>query len=402
MASQANLQARFFVSLAIMVALLNSTAASPLYTVYRQMWSLDAFTIAAIFAVYALGTLTALIVLGRLADRIPDRRILIGVSLMVIMAGAILFATADSLHALFIGRLCAGVGTGGLTGAANAALIELDPRADSRRNAVIATAFFTGGCALGPMLSAAALHFDAWPLKLPFFIIAALAVVTLVGLLTASWRVAPRAATPAASSTEGTVPLSDRERLTAFGVAAGGLIIAWAVGSTFAALGPTFVHELLDISSLAVAGVIVGLFQLVAGLSQLACQKLPSNRALILGTITIAVAMVLSAVAIWTGAPWLFIAATVLNGIGYGGAFVGAAGITNRIAPPRSRATWISAFYMTGYLANALPVLVMGKLGDTLGLFGAFLCLTAFTVLGTLAVCIAARVVLARRPATNS
>ncbi|HEV7283877.1 MAG TPA: hypothetical protein VGN75_03395, partial [Kaistia sp.] len=77
MALPANRQARFFVALAIMVALLNSTAASPLYTSYRVMWSLDAFTVAFIFAIYAFGTLAALVVLGRLSDRLPDRRLLI-------------------------------------------------------------------------------------------------------------------------------------------------------------------------------------------------------------------------------------------------------------------------------------------------------------------------------------
>ncbi|MCX5496867.1 MFS transporter [Kaistia dalseonensis] len=391
--TSANRQARFFVALAILVALLNSTAASPLYTAYRQMWSLNAFTISAIFAIYALGTLTALLVLGRLSDRLPDRRILIGVSLLIVMAGAILFATAGNLHALLIGRLFAGVGTGGLTGAANAALIELDPKADTRRNAVIATAAFTGGCALGPLLSAVALHFDAWPLELPFFVIAALAVITLVGLLTASWRVAPRVTT-APTSAEIAAEMPERGRLTAFAVAAGGLIIAWSVGSTFAALGPTFIHELLDIGSMAAAGVIIALFQLVAGISQIACQNFRSDRALIAGTIVIATATMLCATAIWIGAPALFIAGTVLNGVGYGAAFVGAAGITNRIAPPRRRSTWISAFYMTGYLANALPVLVLGKLGDTLGLFGAFLCLTGFAVFATAVVSFAARIVL--------
>lgn len=396
MALPANRQARFFVALAIMVALLNSTAASPLYTSYRVMWSLDAFTVAFIFAIYAVGTLIALFVLGRLSDRLPDRRLLIIASLGIVIAGALIFASAGNLTTLVIGRLLAGIGTGGLTGVANAALVELDPKADARANAVLATAVFTGGCALGPVISAAALHFDAWPLHLPFILIAAMAVIAIVGLATASWQPAARVIDmPLAGS--GAPPPAGR--YTAFAVAAGALIIAWAVGSTFAGLGVTFVHELLGVQSQAASGVIVAAFQLVAGISQLASQRLDSNRAMVLGTTLIALAILACAFAIWTSSPLLFVLGTVGSGIGYGAAFVGAAGVVNRIAPPDRRATWISTFYITGYLANALPVLALGFLGDWLGLFGAFLCLTAFTVVGTIVVNAAAKIILPPRVA---
>ena len=389
----ANRQARFFVALAIMVALLNSTAASPLYTSYRMMWSLDAFTVAFIFAIYAFGTLIALFVLGRLSDRLPDRRLLIILSLGIVVAGALIFGSADNLATLLIGRLLAGAGTGGLTGVANAALIELDPKADARANAVLATVVFTAGCAFGPVISAAALHFDLWPLHLPFILIATLAIVTILGLATASWRPAPRVA-PVLAVATATEPSSGR--YTAFAIAAGAVIIAWAVGSTFAGLGVTFVHELLKVESQAASGVIVAAFQAVAGISQLASQRLDSNRAMVIGNTVIALAIGLCAFAIWTGAPLLFVLGTIGSGLGYGAAFVGSAGVVNRIAPADRRATWVSTYYITAYLANALPVLALGFLGDRFGLFGSFLCLTAFTVVGTILVNGAARLVLAR------
>ncbi len=87
MPASRNIPARGFVALAIMVALLNSTASSPLYAVYRELWSLDTFTISAVFATYAGGTLLALLVLGRLSDRLPDRRIVICGALLLVIAG---------------------------------------------------------------------------------------------------------------------------------------------------------------------------------------------------------------------------------------------------------------------------------------------------------------------------
>ncbi len=381
-----NIPARSFVALAIMVALLNSTAASPLYGVYRLNWSLDAFTISAIFAIYAGGTLLALLLLGRLSDRLPDRRLVIGGALLIVVAGALVFGTATELHGLFIGRFLAGIGTGGVTGAANAALMELDPKLDARRSAVLATSVFTIGCALGPIISALCLALDSDPLRLPFLLIAALALVALAGLALAPWhpqRFGAAPADPALAPAMASVPRPAAGRLPAFAVAAGGVFIAWTVGSSFAALGPSFVHELLHLPSMAAAGLIVSLFQLVGGLSQIAAGRLSSNRALIGGVAVVAVATAACLVAIESASPFAFFAGTVLIGIGYGAAFVGAAGVINRIAPPDRRAGFVSAFYVTAYLANCLPVLALGRLGDVFGLAGGFVALTLFTLLAT-------------------
>lgn len=388
-----NIPARSFVALAIMVALLNSTAASPLYGVYRAHWSLDTFTISAIFAVYAGGTLLSLLLLGRLSDRLPDRRIVIVAALLVVIAGALVFGTATDLHALFIGRFLAGFGTGAVTGAANAALIELDPRLDTRRSAVLATSVFTIGCAVGPAISSLCLALDFDPLRLPFLIIAGLALIALAGLAIAPWR--PMRFTETTSDPfQPAGHVADPARLAAFSIAAAAVFIAWSVGSSFASLGPSFVHELLHLPSMAAAGLIVTVFQLVGGLSQIASGRFSSDGALIAGTGIVAVATVSCLVAIEVASPIGFVAGTVLVGIGYGAAFVGAAGVVNRIAPPDRRAAFVSAFYVTAYLANCLPVLLLGRLGDLFGLAGAFLALTVFAALATIVLIPAAILVL--------
>ncbi|MBZ9934709.1 MFS transporter [Mesorhizobium sp. BR1-1-16] len=393
MSPSRNIPARSFVALAIMVALLNSTAASPLYGVYRARWSLDTFTISAIFAVYAGGTLLALLMLGRLSDRLRDRRVVIGAALLVVIAGALVFGTATDIHALFIGRFLAGIGTGAVTGAANAALIELDPRLDTRRSAVLATSVFTIGCAVGPAISALCLALDVDPLRLPFLIIAALAAAALAGLVIAPWRPI-RLAAPIEQAAPSAATAPRAPRLAAFAIAAGSVFIVWSVGSSFASLGPSFVHELLHLPSMAAAGLIVTVFQLVGGLSQMASGRISSDRALIGGTVIVAVATLGCLITIEVASPTGFVLGTVLIGIGYGAAFVGAAGVVNRIAPPDKRATFVSAFYVTAYLANCLPVLLLGRLGDLFGLAGAFLALTVFTCLATLVLVPAAIIVL--------
>lgn len=386
----ANLPARAFVSLVLMVALLNSTAASPLYGLYRAKWSIDALTIAAVFSVYAGGTLLALLVLGRLSDRLPDRRIVLCGSVLVVIAGAAVFADASGLHALMLGRFLAGIGTGGITGTANAALLELDPDNNARRAAVLATSVFTAGCAIGPILSSAAIQLDFHPLTSPFLVIIAVAVIGMVGLVLVPWRPVRLRRDVSGRDARPIPPPPPVNRASAFAVAAGGIIIAWSVGSCFAALGPTFVHELLHLDSFAAAGLVVTFHQLVGGLSQIAGGRMSSDRALIIGTALVALSTAGCAMAIAIGSVAFFFLFTLLNGLGYGAAFVGSAGVINRIAPPERRATFVSAYYLIAYLANALPVLALGFLGDRLGMFGGFLSLTAFTIAAAIATILAA------------
>lgn len=401
MPASRNIPARGFVALAIMVALLNSTASSPLYAVYRELWSLDTFTISAVFATYAGGTLLALLVLGRLSDRLPDRRIVICGALLLVIAGSLVFGTASDLEHLFLGRFLAGAGTGGVAGTASAALLELDPKLDARRSATLATSVFTIACALGPVITSACLALDLDPLRLPFLIVAGLSLVALVGLVAVPFPARRSSGGPpvAATAADGsTAP----PRIAGFAIAAAAVFIAWAVGSCFAALGPSFVRDLLGARSVATAGLIVTVFQLVGGISQMGFGSVASPKALVIGSAIVAAAMALCALAIEIAAPALFVAGTVLVGIGYGAAFVGAAGVVNRVAPPDRRATYVSAFYVTAYLSNSLPVLLLGRLSDMIGLADAFVALTGFAVVAVLVLLPAALAVLkpfARRPA---
>ncbi|WP_322100099.1 hypothetical protein [Geminicoccus harenae] len=75
----------FFVALSICAAILNSTTPSTLYAVYQARWQLGATTLAAIFAIYSVATLAALLVLGRLSDR----RLVIVPALLVCAAGCV-------------------------------------------------------------------------------------------------------------------------------------------------------------------------------------------------------------------------------------------------------------------------------------------------------------------------
>ncbi|MGQ9368333.1 MFS transporter [Azospirillum sp. ST 5-10] len=362
--------ARILVALAIATALLNSTAPSPLYPLYRDAWGIDALTLTAVFAVYSLGTLGALLVLGRLSDRIGDRRRVIVPGLLVVAVGALVFAAADGVAWLLCGRLLAGIGTGTLTGAANAALAELDPAHDERRAAVIGAVALTAGCTFGPVLSVVALQAGAWPPAVPFAVIAAAAVAGAAAIAGMRWPPPCRAAAPPAAAPGRRTAIL---LLPGFRLAAAGLLLSWCVGAVFMALGTTIAHQVLGMQGAAAPGLTVAAFQLLGGVSQIWARAWESRRALALGATVLAAALAVVTAAAGLGATALFCAATLAAGFAYGITFVGAAGIASAAAPDDRRATAMSLFYLFGYLANLLPVMAFGAAADALGLFTALL-----------------------------
>ena len=115
---------RWFLSLALMSALLNSSVPTPLYPHYQAALALSDLGLSLIYGGYAGGVLIALFGVGNLAGRVADLRTLILPALVAVGGGALLFSLADSFWALLLARLLAGIGTGSLTGAANVALLE--------------------------------------------------------------------------------------------------------------------------------------------------------------------------------------------------------------------------------------------------------------------------------------
>ncbi len=367
---------QLFVALGLAAALLGSSAPSPLYSLYQAQWSLSTTVTTLIFAIYAFGVLPALLIGGRLADRLADARTLLIPALACVIVGSLVFGFAGNTVMLLAGRLLTGIGTGTMLGAANRALIELDADQNHHRAAVISTAAFTLGAGFGPVFSGLALATGLWPMTLPFLMIAAVASVALIGLVRSAWPA------PALSAHDGKgAEIAARPRLptvlrragAGYAVACLTLVAAWATGATFMALGPLFVERLTAIEGKALTGVVVLVFQVTAGLSQLFNRKLDAYRAILRGAALMALALAGCWVAGMMGSAVGFALATLFVGLGFGPMFVGAVALVNRTATPAYRSTLVSLFYVAGYIpGNALPTLGLGVLADYAGLQTSF------------------------------
>lgn len=81
-----------------------------------------------IYATYAFGVVTSLILGGRVSDQVGRRPVLL-VALGALLTATVVFMLADPAMWLFVARALQGLVTGLALGAARAALLNLHPNA---------------------------------------------------------------------------------------------------------------------------------------------------------------------------------------------------------------------------------------------------------------------------------
>lgn len=358
-----------FLALALMSALLNSSAPTPLYPLYQQQLALSSVSLTVIYGAYAAGVLISLFGVGHLAGKVKDLRSMIVPALLVVLSGALLFAQADTFFMMLMARLLAGVGTGALTGAANIALVRFGPRDGGKSAALIATLSFTTGLALGPIFSGVALQTGFHPSALPFIIIMAIAAVAALGVMVSWPRGAASAPVNARPRAEEKSALLDGLCATGgkFFVCAGALFICWALAAGILAIGPSVAETLLGMHERGVFGYVIAAYLLIAGISQILSRRVNARHALLFGCLAQALAALVFAAAIPWHSLWLAAAGLAIAGYAYGAIFVGSATLVNLISPSASHARLLSLFYVIAYIANWVPIL-LGVVIDRAGL----------------------------------
>ncbi|QDI48627.1 MFS transporter [Serratia marcescens] len=353
-----------FLALALMSALLNSSAPTPLYPLYQHELALSSVSLTIIYGAYAAGVLISLFGVGNMAGKVKDLRSMIVPALLVVLLGALLFSVASSFFMMFMARLLAGVGTGALTGAANIALVRFGPQDGGKKCGVDRDAvLFTTGLALGPIFSGVALQTGFHTTSLPFIIIMAIAAVAALGVMLRWPREAVAAQAGRAAAENAPMAkrsLADGLRATGgkFFLCAGALFICWAVAASILAIGPSVAEKLLDMQNRGVFGYVVAVYLVIAGISQILSRRINARHSLLFGCLAQALSVGVFAVAIQIHSLALAAAGMVIAGYAYGAIFVGSATLVNLISPKASHARLISLFYVIAYIANWVPILL--------------------------------------------
>jgi len=363
------------------LALFASATPSPLYDLYQQQWHFSTPVLTLIYAVYAFGVLTALLLVGRISDDLGRRPVLL-VSLVGLLGAAVLFALANSVGWLFAARALQGIMTGAALGAAGAALLDLHPRQDGQHAGLVNGVVSAGGLGAGALVSSLLVQYAPDRLVTPFIVLMALMAVALAGTLALPEPVA-RDGRARFRPQRPRVPAAIRGPFVLAGL---GVLASWSIGGLYMALGPTLASQLLQTGSHLAGGAAVLALAGAGALSQLVWNGLEPRRAASAGAGVLAVGMALTAASLSSGSAVLFFGSTAIMGTGFGLAFLGALRSLTAVVPERHRAEVMSAFYVVAYLSLSVPAVAAGLLVPSLGLETTFRVFSAIVALLALAV----------------
>ncbi|MER7446625.1 MFS transporter [Microbacterium sp. NPDC097977] len=354
----------FVLAIVTQVAMMmGASAPSPFYPVLASEIGFDAIVISAVFAVYAIALLLALLSAGSLSDHVGRRPVAIG-GLLLLAVSMILFWHADTVATLMLARILQGAASGVLIAALSAAALDLAPGGRSRV-AALWNALSPGiGIALGALLAGVALDVTGQPLLDVF---APLTVVYLV--LAALFVLAPETA-PLRPGAWGS--LSFRLSVPAgiradFWRGAPAVIAGWATGGLFLSLGANIVRTELGGEAHVWQGLAVAMLAGVGAITAFVLRTRTPRTSVVFGTAALATGTALSLVALSVASLPFYLAATAITGMGFGTAFSGVvASLAPRI-PATDRADTFAVIYVLAYLAFGVPAVIAGML---VGLFG--------------------------------
>ena len=338
--------------------------ATPLYHGYADRFGFSSLVLTLIFAVYALVLVPTLLAFGRLSDRYGRRPVILA-GMAAAALGLVLFAAAQGVAWLFAARILQGLAVGTVSGAATAAVVELDPERGGRMPALLAGLAQAGGNAVGPLLAGVLAEWAPAPDQLTYLaVLASTAAAAVVVMLVDEpgersdepWRVqVPR------------VPPEVRDDFVRVSTTAA---TVWAAVALYLSIGPSYAAELLHSDNLALLGAIAAVplvvscgVQVVAG--RLALLARPGQAA---GLVVLVAGLAALIAASPAHSLPVLLAAAVLTGTGHGLAFVHAQDELNVMAPDARRGEVTAAFISCIYLVVGGAVIATGVLDLDLSL----------------------------------
>jgi hypothetical protein len=338
-----------------------ATLPSPLYGLYRTRDHLSAFTITVVYAIFAGGTIAALLAVPAIGARIGRRGMMLA-AVATMMAAAALLAAWKDLPGLLAGRLLTGVAVGLASGTAITYLIELALRQDPNPAAAvrarnIGTAVNVGALGVGPLVAGCLAQWVRLPLTVPYLLVLVLGAVALIGLVAAPETASPG---PRARPTQRSTASRSAARIPI--PAAAATLAAFSANGLFAGLSGLFLATTLHHPSHALAGATLFLVFTAGVISQWATARLQASPTLALGMISMlaGLALLVTSVRLATPSLALFLVSGALIGAGAGAVFKGTTGLVLEAAAPENRLAMTSALLIALFVGLSIPVVGAG------------------------------------------
>lgn len=341
-----------------------SSAPSPLYVVYQQQWGFSAMTLTVVFAVYVLGLIGSLLVLGALSDYI-GRRPVLAAAIALELVALVLFISAGSVTMLLIARLLQGIATGAAMTTLGAALVDLNPPHAPGRAGVVSGVAPLGGLAVGALGCGALVQFAPAPTHLVF-------VLLLVGMVISAVFVALMPETAVrrpggAASLKPKLGIPQRLRPDVYALVPI-LVASWALGGLYLSLGPSVAASLFGLTNHLVGGLVVTLLCATGAVTAFALKGWRTDRVLRIAAVLLTGGTAITLVGVIVESIVLAAVGTAIAGIGFGASALACFGTLARLAAPEERGELFAVAFVISYLAFSLPAVIAGFAATSFGL----------------------------------
>lgn len=337
-----------------------SSAPTPLYHLYQELFHLSPAMITLIFGSYSFALLAALLTVGGLSDYL-GRRPLILLALIFNAAALIVFMVAESGTTLLIGRIVQGFATGIAFPTFGATILDTDKRTGSILNSV--TAFL--GLMIGTLAAGTLVAFAPEPTHL---IYALLFLVTLAGIVVLAFMPETITGRPGAlAAMRPHISVPPRARATLLKVTPVN-VAGWSLGGFYLSLMPTLVAVATGITSPFVGGTVVATLMLSATASVFIFRTWAPQRVLFTGTTALMIGVLITLSGVHLQAVGLLFLGTAVAGLGFGSIFSNILKIVLPLAESHERAGLFAAFLVESYLAFSIPAIIAGLAAPAFGL----------------------------------
>lgn len=370
-------------ALALFTVAWGANSIAPLLVAYRESLDVSPAAVTALFGLYAVGLIPALLVAGRAVDRIGEYPLVLAGVLGAAVATVSIIGGAWWPTALLVGRWLTGVAAGVVFAAAAAWVKRLSACHGEGTGPRRVTVALSSGFALGPLVAAELATFAPLPLVTSHLPHLALCVVTVVALRGAGRGVSARTHAARRARQTGTV------RSAAL-LATIAPIAPWVFGSaTIAFVGlPTLVPGVGMTEIGVVTAVALGTGALIQPLSR----RWAPHRVVLTGLFLAVLGLTCGATSVLTDMRALVWLAAIPFGGAYGLCLSGGMRQVDLITTPEQRSEAAAVFLASTYIGFSAPFLLVSAtaaVGHGLAFAGA----GVFALACAVAVCRVARTI---------
>jgi MFS family permease len=345
----------------LLIFTMGTSIITPLLPLYQDRFDLSNGDLTLLFAVYAATVVPTMLVMGNLSDRVGRRRVMLP-AMVTLMAASLLFAFAESVPMLYVGRVLQGLAVGGFLGVGTAFVVDhaLPERRAFAAN--VAGFGFRVGFGLGPGMAGLVAEYSSNPIHRPFEIHAALMVVAILAILVTPETVPRR---PPRIEIRVGVPPGQMAGFATF-LAPAAFMMSLLDG-TLLSVVPLYMTETLGERNLAIVGLVGFLVLGLGGAAPFIARRFEPRRAVMVGVTASSLASLLVVAAAGANTVALVITAAAVIGLTNGLILQGGTAICGVVSPLQERGKLISALYVCAY-AGTLPTIGLGYLSGAIGL----------------------------------